>query len=61
MSIDIKTQEIIYGLMSRLKDTPAAKIAITSEFPANFEVKKITAIKTNKALKRLAKYGMKLA
>jgi hypothetical protein len=47
--------------MSRLKDTPAAKIAITSEFPANFEVKKITAIKTNKALKRLAKYGMKLA
>ena len=50
----------MYGRISRLNDTPAASIEIISELPANFEVKKMTAIKTNRGLKRLAKYGMKL-
>jgi hypothetical protein len=34
---------------------PLASIAIISEFPANLEVKKMTAMKTNNGEKRLAK------
>gem|GEM_PF-2282054 len=45
--------------MSRLNETPAANMEIISELPANLDVKKITAMKTNKGLNRLAKYGTK--
>ena len=55
----MRIHEIIYGFMSRLNETPAAKMEMISEFPASLEVKKITAMNTNKGLKRLAKYGTK--
>jgi hypothetical protein len=45
----------MYGLSKRLKLTPAASIEIISEFPAIFEVKKITAMNTNSGEKRFAK------
>lgn len=51
--------ETIYGRISRLKLTPAASMDMISELPASFEVKNITAIKTNSGLNRLAKYGTK--
>ena len=57
--MEIRTHESIYGRISRLKLTPAAIMAIISEFPAIFEVKNITAIKTNRGENRLAKYGTK--
>ncbi len=57
----MNTHESMYGRKRRLKETPAARIAIISELPANFDVKKITAMNTNSGEKRLAKYGMKLA
>jgi hypothetical protein len=44
-----------YGNIIRLKLTPLDKIAIISVWYAIFEVKKITAIKTNKGVNRLAK------
>jgi hypothetical protein len=40
---------------------PAASMEIISELFASLEVKKITAMKTNSGLNRLAKYGTKLA
>ena len=52
---EMKAADIIYGRMSRLKLTPAANMAMISELPANFEVKKMTAMKTNSGLNRLAK------
>ena len=54
MTSEMSTQENIYGRISRLNDTPAASIAMISELPASFDVKNITAIKTNSGLKRLA-------
>ena len=39
--------------MRRLKETPAASMAMISELPANLEVKKMTAMKTKSGLKRL--------
>jgi hypothetical protein len=54
-STDINTHDIMYGLSKRLKLTPAASIEIISEFPAIFEVKKITAMNTNSGEKRFAK------
>lgn len=57
--IEIIAAETIYGLISLLKLTPAASIEIISEFPASFDVKKITAMKTNRGLNKLAKYGTK--
>ena len=38
-----------------MNETPAANMEIISELPANFEVKKMTAMKTNSGLNRLAK------
>ena len=55
MRTEIIKAEIIYGLISRLKLTPAASIDIISELPASLEVKKITAMNTNSGLNRLAK------
>ena len=49
------THEMRYGRMRRLKLTPAEMMAIISELPAILDVKKMTAMKTNSALKRLAK------
>ena len=42
-------------------EVPDANMAIISELPAIFVVKRMTAMKTNKALNKLAKYGTKLA
>jgi hypothetical protein len=42
--------DIIYGRNRRLKLTPEANAAMISELSASFEVKYITAIKTNSAL-----------
>ena len=55
-----KVAQIKQGLKKRLKLTPPASMATISELLAILEVKKITAIKINKGLKRLAKNGMKL-
>ena len=44
--------EIMYGTMSRLKLIPVENMAMISEFSASFEVKKITAMKTNNGLNR---------
>ena len=41
--------------MRRLNDTPDANMAMISELPASFEVKKMTAMNTKSGLKRLAK------
>jgi precorrin-6B methylase 1 len=51
----ITPAEIMYGRRKRLKLTPEACKATISVCEANFDVKNITAIKTNKELKRLAK------
>ena len=51
----MRTQVIMYGRNSLLKEMPAANIAMISEFPAILEVKKMTEMNTNNALKRLAK------
>jgi hypothetical protein len=53
-NIEMKTHDTIYGTIRRLKLTPAARIEIISELPAIFDVKNITAMKTNKGEKRLA-------
>jgi hypothetical protein len=45
----------MYGRINLLKLTPADIIAIISELPAIFDVKKMTAINTNRGEKRLAK------
>ena len=52
---EIKTHDNIYGLIIRLKLTPAAIIEIISLLPAIFDVKNITAMKTKSGEKRLAK------
>ena len=41
--------------MSRRKEMPAASMEMISELLANLDVKKMTAMKTNRGLKRLAK------
>ena len=51
----IMAADTIYGRNIRLKLIPAENIAMISEFSASLEVKKITAMKTNKGLNRLAK------
>ena len=51
----------MYGRSRRLNDTPDASMAMISELPASLEVNMMTATNTNNALKRLAKYGTKLA
>ena len=61
LSAAMSAADTIYGRKSRLKLIPQANIAIISEFPANFEVKKMTAMNTNNGLNKLAKYGTKLA
>jgi hypothetical protein len=38
---------------------PVASMEMISLFPASFDVKNITAMKTNNGLNKLAKYGMK--
>ena len=43
----------------RLKLIPVENMAMISEFSASLDVKYITAMKTKRGLKRLAKYGMK--
>ena len=53
--MEINAAEIMYGRISLLKLTPAASIDIISELPASFDVKNITAMKTNNGLNRLAK------
>jgi hypothetical protein len=53
--IAIRPAEIMYGRSKRLKLIPVLFIAIISELSANFVVKKITEMKTNKGLKRLVK------
>ena len=45
-------QEIMYGRINLLKEMPAASIEMISESPANFDVKKMTAMKTNNGEKR---------
>ena len=50
----MSTHDIIYGRMRRLKLTPLDIMAIISELPAIFDVKNITAMKTNSGEKRLA-------
>jgi hypothetical protein len=59
-NMEIKTHDTIYGTIRRLKLTPAARMEIISELPAIFDVKNMTAMKTNNGEKRFAKYGMKL-
>ena len=54
-SVAMSAAEMMYGLSSRLKLMPQASMAIISEFPASFEVKKMTAMKTKSGEKRLAK------
>jgi hypothetical protein len=51
---DIMAADTIYGTIRRLKLIPLDNMAIISELSANFEVKKITAIKVNNWLKRFA-------
>ena len=48
------------GRKNLLKLTPLLKMEITSVLLAILEVKKMTATKVNKGLKRLPKYGIKL-
>jgi hypothetical protein len=55
----MKKAERKYGHIIRLKLIPLFRIAIISVLIAIFDVKKITAIKTNKGAKSIAKYGMK--
>ena len=50
----------MYGTMRRLKLMPPASMAMISELPASFEVKKITVRNTNSGLNIFMKYGMKL-
>ena len=47
--------DIMYGRKRRLKLIPVDIIAMISEFSANLDVKKITAMKTNNGLKRFEK------
>ena len=47
--------EMKEGRISRLKLRPEASMAMISLLPANFDVKKMTAMKTNSGEKRLAK------
>jgi hypothetical protein len=54
VTMAIIVAEIIYGFNRRLKLMPLESIAIISEFDANLDVKKITAINTNSGLNRLA-------
>ena len=42
--------DTMYGFIRRLKLTPDANMAITSELSASFEVKYITEMNTNRAL-----------
>ena len=57
VKIAIAHADIIYGTNRRLKLTPLDSIAIISELPAIFDVKKITAIKVNSGLNWFAIYG----
>jgi hypothetical protein len=55
----MKKAERKYGHISLLKLIPLFRIAIISVLIAILDVKKITAINTNKGAKSIAKYGMK--
>ena len=59
VKVAITRAERKYGHIILLKLIPLFRMAIISVFTAIFDVKKITAIKTNSGAKSVAKYGMK--